>query len=197
MPWLMAQLYDWSMRDTEAACLRAWREELLSGVAGELLEIGAGTGANVPFYPEAVSRAVLFEPDPHMRKKLSPGRFELTGAMPADAETFDVAISTLVLCTVPEPAETLAAVHRALRPGGELRFLEHVVSPDDEVRRTWQRRIEPFWKIVAGGCHLTRDTAASIEAAGFEIESLQRASMRKAPSWVRPTIRGVAKKRRA
>lgn len=191
----MAQLYDWTMRETEAAGLGAWRQSLLADVTGEVLEVGAGTGANLPYYPDGVSRAVLFEPDDAMRRRIPAGRHEVTDTMPSEAERFDVAVSTLVLCSVPDPATTLAAIHRALRSGGELRFIEHVISPDDPIRRKWQRRIEPVWKRVAGGCCLTRDTAAAIEAAGFEIVSMKRASMRKAPPFTRPTIRGVAKKR--
>ncbi len=107
--------------------------------------------------------------------------------------SFDVVVSTLVLCSVEDPAVVLRALAAVLRPGGRLAFLEHVAS-DDPKRLAWQRRLEPIWKHVAGNCHLCRRTEASIEEAGLRIESIRRESARKALPIVRPTIRGVARK---
>lgn len=201
---LMAKSYDYAMRSTEKRCLQKWRKELLAQANGELLEIGAGTGVNLPHYPEAVTRIVLSEPDVQMRKnllrntgRLQQERLEITpwGAdsieMP-DA-SFDTIVSTLVLCSVPSLETSLQEIYRLLRPNGILLFLEHVIS-DHPPTLTWQRRIEPFWSFCAGNCHLTRNTAGAIDAAGLEIEQLTEAPMDGTPAFVRRTIRGAARK---
>jgi ubiquinone/menaquinone biosynthesis C-methylase UbiE len=203
--WLLAKIYDRFMAPTEEACLRQWRSEVVSGASGRVLEIGAGTGANLDFYGPQVERLTLVEPDRHMRAQLAEKvrRSEMTGveivplvaeALPAADRSVDVVVSTLVLCTVPSPSETLSEAHRVLKAGGELRFLEHVAAHDNPGRRKWQERIEPFWRVAADGCHLTRETAKTIEEAGFEMSRLQRESMQKAWSILRPTVRGVARK---
>jgi len=200
---LFAALYDPFMRSAEQACLRRWREELLSAAGGEVLEIGAGTGANLPFYAAAVGRLVLTDPDPAMLSRLEPrldqgraARVE-TRQAPADAlpfadASFDAVVCTLVLCSVPDPARALAEVRRVLRPGGRLLFLEHVAADDRPSRLAWQRRIEPLWMRFAGNCHLTRPTGEAIRRAGFAVERETRESMRKAMPLLRPSIRGVA-----
>jgi ubiquinone/menaquinone biosynthesis C-methylase UbiE len=199
----LAAIYDRFQRSIEEACLNDWRAELLGDVHGDVLEIGAGTGVNLPHYSPRIARLVLSEPDPHMRRRLldrldADRTVEVT---PAPAESLDVAdasfdavVSTLVLCSVERPEQALSEVHRVLRPGGRLVFIEHVAAVDNPGRLAWQRRVEPLWKRVAGNCHTTRDTAAAIEAAGLQIEDLRRASFRKALPWVRPSIRGVARK---
>jgi SAM-dependent methyltransferase len=208
MSWLMATLYDRFMSGMEEACGRAWRAELLGGLAGEVLEVGAGTGINLPHYPPEVTRLVLAEPDVHMRKQLaakvasSPRRSAVEilpfglGAPEIDrsAGSFDAVVSTLVLCTVPDPDAALRSIRLLLRSGGKLVFLEHVAADDNPSRLRWQRRIEPLWKHVAGGCHLCRRTAESIEAAGLQISECRRESARKALPIVRTTIRGFAVK---
>lgn len=207
MPWLMASLYDRTFRPTEAAGLSEWRARLLSSLEGEVLEVGAGTGLNLPHYPDAVERLVLSEPDPHMRRKLErkrsdepAGRLRITDAsldaLPMQDESFDAVVSTLVLCSVRDPMRSLSEIRRVLKPGGRFAFIEHVAAdphhrPD---RRKWQGRIEPLWKLVAGNCHLTRETQRYIEEAGFDFEWVERASLRKAPPFVRPSVRGVARK---
>ena len=206
MSWFMAAIYDRVMGDTEAAGLGEWRTELLAHTSGAVLELGSGTGVNIGLYPEAVTQVVYTEPDTNMRKRLLVRLDEQPDpratvsdcsaeTLPFDDASFDCVVSTLVLCSVDDPAASLAEAHRVLRPDGRLVFIEHVCAPDNPGRLRWQRRIEPFWKFLADGCHLTRDTAAAIEKTGFEITDLTRASMRKAPPFVRPTIRGVAVKR--
>ena len=201
MPWLMAVFYDRFMRKTETHCLAAWRAELVKEVSGHVLDVGAGTGANLPYYREGVQRLVLAEPDPHMRTRLEKrlGACELNAEV-ADASleelpftdgTFDVVVSTLVLCSVPDLAPALAEIRRVLRPGGRFVFLEHVASGDPS-RYAWQRRLEPLWRLVAGNCRLTRRTEQAILEAGLTLDSCTRESMRKAISLVRPTVRGVA-----
>ena len=198
---LFAAIYDPFMRKTEQACLATWRRDLLSSLSGRVLEIGAGTGANVPLYPPAVTSLVLAEPDPHMLARLrrrAPPHAELLSA-PCDAlpfpdASFDAVVSTLVLCSVPDPSRALSELRRVLRPGGTFVFLEHVAATDASSRLFWQRRIEPFWKRIAGNCHLTRPTGETIRDAGFAVEQETRESMRKAMPWFRPSIRGIARK---
>jgi ubiquinone/menaquinone biosynthesis C-methylase UbiE len=114
--------------------------------------------------------------------------------LPVDDESFDVVVSSLVLCTTPDPARALAEAWRVLVPGGRLLFLEHVADDEHPARLRWQRWLEPLWKRLAEGCHLTRRTHEAIAAAGFAIDRLERASMRKANPLIRRSIRGVARK---
>ena len=199
MSWLMATIYDRFMAQMERASGDAWRRELMAKLHGDVLEIGAGTGRNLEFYPR-LARLVLAEPDVHMRRRLEaaidPAKPAEIVSWSADAlacadASFDAVVSTLVLCSVPDPAACLAEIRRVLRPGGKLVFLEHVVSPK-ESRRRWQRRVEPLWKPLADGCHLCRDTEASIRDAGFSIATIERESARKALPILRHMIRGTA-----
>lgn len=202
---LFATIYDPFMAATERACLGPWRAALLADVHGRVLEIGAGTGRSLPCYPGSLQRLVLAEPDPHMRARLRariPGALasvvELSDApaerLPFPAASFDAVVSSLVLCTTPDLAGALQQIHRVLVPGGRLLFLEHVADDEHPARLRWQRRLEPLWRRVAGGCHLTRRTHQAIEAAGLSIEAIERASMRKANPLIRRSIRGVARK---
>ena len=205
MGWFLAPLYDMAMKKTEAACLSAWRATLLGRAKGRVLEIGGGTGVNLQYYPDGLERVVIAEPDPGMKKQLDQrfvelgkSEFETVDAvaetLPFEEASFDTVVSTLVFCTVDDPVQSLKEVHRILRPGGALIFIEHVHAHDNPGRARWQRRLEPIWKTFAGGCHLTRDTLAMIEATGFVVDDLTRASIRKAPPFIRPSIRGVARK---
>ena len=198
-----AAVYDRLTRTSELACLQQWRAELLRDLSGDVLEVGAGTGVNLPFYPRRLTRLVLSEPDPHMRRRLETqvralgwGRAEIVDAslesLPFPPETFAVVVGTLVLCSVPRLDHALAQIRRVLQPGGQFVFLEHVAAEDRPRRLRWQRRVEPVWRRLAGNCHLTRRTAEAIAAAGFTLSELRRESMRKAWALVRPTIRGVA-----
>ncbi len=200
----MSAIYDPFMRRSEVACLTAWRRELLADASGDVLEIGAGTGANLPLYPASVRRLVLSEPDPHMRRRLTARaereastRASIAAAsaetLPFPEASFDFVVSTLVLCSVPDPARTLGEIFRVLRPGGALLYLEHVAA-DEPSRFAWQRRLEPAWRRVAGDCHLTRRTGETIRGAGLVVEREARESVRKALPVVRPSIRGVARR---
>ena len=205
MSWLFAPLYDFAMRSTEEACLTDWRQEVLSVAVGSVIEIGAGTGANLPLYPPAVRQVTLVEPDPGMRRQLArkvrgadDPRLVISDAsaqcLPFDDGSFDTAVSTLVLCTVPDPEGALREIHRVLRPGGALLYLEHVHADSDPGRARWQRRWNPLWRRLMGGCELTRQTGETIQSAGFHLETCVPESMRKALPIVRPTIRGVARR---
>lgn len=204
-----AAIYDPFMRRTERACLQDWRHQLLAPLKGRVLEIGAGTGANLMAYPPTIERLVLTDPDQHMVKRLERRMAEVgpangpstpevvvagVDALPFEDESFDVVVSTLVLCSVPDPAAALAEVRRVLRSAGTLVFLEHVAAEDMPTRLRWQRRVEPLWACIAGNCHLTRTTGATIASAGFAIDTLTKESMRKSLPIVQATIRGSAHK---
>ena len=203
MSWLMAAIYDRFMRGMERACGDAWRRELVGDLHGDILEIGAGTGRNLDHYRD-VRRLVLAEPDPHMRRRLAEKTKTVSVArevdivsweaehLACDDSSFDAVVCTLVLCSVRDPKQSLGEIRRVLRPGGKLVFLEHVAA-EEKSRLAWQRRAEPAWKLIAGNCHLCRDTAGIIKTAGFRFETITRESARKALPIVRPTIRGVAR----
>jgi len=209
---LFARVYDRLTKATEEACFQDWRADLLSDVGGEVLEIGAGTGNNLSHYGPGVSRLVLSEPDPTMRRRLHRRLAEvranggLSGTavevrpegaddLPFTEGSFDVVVSTLVLCSVPDQVTTLGALRRLLRPAGRLVFLEHVAADGRPNRLRWQHRVEPVWKRLLGGCHLTRRTEQAIASAGFDLGPVTRESARKATPVVRPTVRGVATRR--
>lgn len=206
MSWFMAAIYDRFMSEVETHSFGPWRSELLADVAGDVLEVGAGTGVNLPHYPSQVERLWLSEPDRDMRAKLEqrlrhtqrPFETELLSAsleqLPLPGESVDVAVCTLVLCSVPSPKQALREMFRVLRRGGRLVFLEHVAAPHNPSVHAWQRRVEPLWKRAAGNCHLTRDTRGEIVEAGFELSGDVRERARKALPIVKSTVRGVARK---
>jgi ubiquinone/menaquinone biosynthesis C-methylase UbiE len=200
----LALIYDRFMAKMEAACGTAWRRELLAGLRGDVVELGAGTGRNLALYDEGLTSLTLAEPDRHMRRRLeralAASRWASRARVvdwPAERlalpdASVDAVVSTLVLCTVPDPARALAEARRVLRPDGKLIFWEHVAS-DDARRLAWQRRLEPIWTRLSDGCHLCRETERTIANAGFAFDAITRESARKALPIVRPTIRGVAR----
>ncbi|MDY0191090.1 MAG: methyltransferase domain-containing protein [Desulfuromonas sp.] len=200
----MATTYDFIMQSTERRCLGAWRGEILAEATGAVLEIGAGTGINLPYFPEQLTSLQLCEPDPHMRRKLSrtvsSSKREDIAICPWTAEqidlpdnSIDTIVSTLVLCSVNSLQSSLKEIYRLLKPGGTFIFMEHILAADPKTK-LWQQRIEPFWGLCAGECHLTRDTATEITATGFHIEQLTEAAMIGAPTFVKRTVRGRARK---
>lgn len=202
--WLMAQSYDWAMRKTEQRCLNQWRKELLTQATGELLEIGAGTGINLPHYPDHLTEITLSEPDPQMRNKLQKKLSATTNRgiqlTPWSAEqvelpdqSLDTIVCSLVLCSVNDQQQALTELYRLLRPGGQLLFLEHIIAAEEKTIR-WQKRLEPIWRCCSGNCHLTRDTLSNIEATGLQIEQVSEADIIGAPAILRRTVRGRARK---
>jgi ubiquinone/menaquinone biosynthesis C-methylase UbiE len=194
-------MYDSLLKSTEEEGLREMRRETLSAASGRTIDIGAGTGANLALYPDSVTELVLAEPDPHMLRKLGPKAEEAgvdaeiveAGAesLPFEDSSFDTAVFTLVLCTVPDPTAALAEAARVLRPGGRLLFVEHVRSEDAGLAR-WQDRLERPWRLFGDGCHCNRDTVAAIEAAPFTVEDVDKAELPKSPPIVRPLVKGSA-----
>jgi len=198
---VFAALYDRALKETEDGGLREMRRELLATASGRTIDIGAGTGVNLGLFPAAVTELVLSEPDPHMAKRLRralPGAdrsIELVQApaegLPFEDSSFDTAVCTLVLCTVPNPSAALAEAARVLRPGGRLIFLEHVRSQDPAAAR-WQDRLETPWRLFGNGCHCNRDTVAAIEASPLTLERVERGRVPKAVKIVKPLASGSA-----
>ncbi len=196
-----AALYDRSLKGTEEAGLREMRRETLSEARGRTIDIGAGTGANLGLYPQTVTELVLSEPDKYMVRRLrhrlaeTDQRVQLIEApaarLPFEDASFDTAVFTLVLCTVPDPEAALAETARLLRPGGRMLFLEHVRAEDAGLAR-WQDRLERPWRFFGDGCHCNRDTVATIEASPLTLERVERGRLPKAPPIVRPMARGSA-----
>jgi ubiquinone/menaquinone biosynthesis C-methylase UbiE len=199
---IFAAGYDRVMASTEQAGLAKRRRDLLARVHGAVVEIGAGTGANLAAYPlGALTELVLVEPEEPMAKRLeqrlrgvvAPARVLRAPAesIPLPDASFDFAVCTLVLCTVSDPAQALAELRRLLKPGGQLLFLEHVRAEDPGLAR-WQDRLAPVWLRVGHGCHCNRSTLAAIQAGGFEVTDVEQGRMPKAFPILKPLIVGVA-----
>lgn len=205
MSFLSALFYDKCMKATEDACLIDWRTDLLKGVDGKVLEIGAGTGASLDLYPSKSSLEIyLSEPDENMRSQLeknvkdkkmdnvSISSCPIEGIESED-NFYDYVFVSLVCCSVNDVEASLIEIKRVLKQGGSFIFLEHVAAENGSSRRKWQNRLNVFWRKIAGNCHLNRETERHIKNAGFTITEIKHESMRKAMSLVRPTIRGIAK----
>ena len=157
------------------------RRRVCEGLHGQVVEVGFGSGLNVPFYPSAVSGVAAIEPADVgwklARNRLAAStvpvqRFGLDGqSLPLADYSYDVALTTWTLCTIPDVAAALRELHRVLKPGGSLHFVEHGLAPDEHVRR-WQHRLEPMQKRLFGGCHLTRPIVDLVKDAGFTISEL-------------------------
>ncbi|HEY7622729.1 MAG TPA: class I SAM-dependent methyltransferase, partial [Solirubrobacteraceae bacterium] len=165
------------------------RRRLLEDLAGRVVEIGAGNGLNFAHYPRSVTEVVAIEPEPTLRAAAqdaaarAPVPVDVRGGtadrVPLDDGEMDAAVASLVLCTVPDQGGALAELHRVLRPGGELRFYEHVIPASQPRRVLFQLADHSgLWPAIGGGCHPARDTAAAIEAAGFAIERCERFDFR-------------------
>jgi ubiquinone/menaquinone biosynthesis C-methylase UbiE len=197
---IFAITYDRQTAAMERAGVGTFRAELLAGMRGNVIEVGAGTGANLPFYGPDIESLTLTEPEAPMVRRLE--RRVREHALPAtvlrapaedlpfDDGTFDVAVSTLVLCGVADQPRALRELRRVLRPGGELRFIEHVRSDDPRLARRQDRMT--FINRVVVRCDCNRPTLDVIREAGFAVAHVEHTTMPKAPSFVRPCIVGRA-----
>src|SRR4051812_14341129 len=191
-----ALTYDRQLAKVERAGLQALRRQLLADARGRVLEVGGGTGANLPFYGTGVASLTITEPEPPMLRRLerrvreqAPQTTVLRAPaedLPFDDDAFDVAVSTLVLCGVGDQSRALRELHRVLRPGGRLIFIEHVRSDEPGLAR-WQDRLNGLNRFVAC-CNCNRNTLASIQAEGFEVASLEHTRLNKVPFFVSPLI---------
>jgi SAM-dependent methyltransferase len=199
---LAATGYDWLFDRVDPLGGADNRRRLVEQATGAVLDIGAGTGRNLPLYRTA-TRVVALEPSPGMRARANQavqvahvavevidGSAEHLPFLDAD---FDTVVASLVLCAVPDLAQTLAEARRVLRPGGTLRFYQHVRADDPRLAR-WQDRLERPWGWLAGGCHPNRDVVAAITAAGFRMLELDRFNFQIMPPLVRPHVLGVAQR---
>ena len=199
--WCYAGTYDLFNGPAERAGLREQRHDLLTQATGATIEIGAGTGLNLAHYPPAVTRLALIEPDPHMSRRLRrraarSGRDAEIGSATADRlpfpdASFDTAVVTFTLCSVPDVQVALREITRVLAPGGRLLFLEHVRSADPHIAAKQDKAPFPYPLI---GCHPNRDTLREIKASPLAVESVRAGELPKTPEIERPMIMGTARR---
>lgn len=198
---VFAAMYDRMMASAEREGLGDLRDELLAGARGRVLELGAGTGANLDHYPPGLASLTLAEPEAPMARRLRPRAAASAQpaevlvapaqALPVPDASVDTVVTTLVLCTVPDVGAALAEVRRVLAPGGRLLFLEHVRHPDPRRARR-QDRWNPIQQRIAHGCNVNRPTPDLIAQAGFTLHDVRQTPFRKAPSVVQPLMIGSA-----
>jgi ubiquinone/menaquinone biosynthesis C-methylase UbiE len=196
-----ARFYDRMTAGAEKAGLRLHRQALLRKASGKVLEIGGGTGANLPFYGSSLESLTITEPSEPMARRLEQRlqKHELPAEvvrapaedLPFESDSFDAVVSTLVLCTVADQERALDELCRVLRPGGRLLFIEHVRSEAPRLAR-WQERLNPLQRVIGCGCNCNRTTVDSARTAGFNITELAHDKLHRVPPWVRPLVVGVA-----
>lgn len=203
---LFALYYPRLIALSERAGQRETRRELVFEATGRTLEVGAGSGLNLPHYTARVTELIVTEPSPHMlehlrdRVRANPppvGSWQLVAAggeeLPFPAASFDTVVATYVLCTIPDPAGALVEISRVLRPGGRFLFLEHVYAGGGTRLGRFQDLVEVPHRYLAAGCHPNRRTAALLEASPLDVERLERGSQPRSLPTVRPTIIGCAR----
>lgn len=193
VPWLI----HWTMGNKEAARLR---RGVVLGAHGRVLEVGIGSGRNLPLYPDAAAAVAGLDPSPVLlglaRQAGARVPFALVQgsaeAIPFDAGSFDSVVMTWTLCSIPDPVRALAEIRRVLKPGGELLFIEHGRAADPGVAR-WQDRVNPLWRRVSGGCNLDRDAARLMRAAGFAFDRLETGYLARGPRILTYMFQGRAR----
>jgi len=176
---ILPRLCDFAMRNKQ---LRPFRERVIGAAEGRVLEIGVGSGINLPFYRPPVREVLALEPTPRLvtmartasRATIMPVSFleASAEAIPLDQHSVDTVVTTWTLCSIPQAGAALAEMRRVLRPHSKLLFVEHGLAPDAGVRR-WQDRLTPVWRRFSGGCHLNRPIRSMIEGEGFRIDRIE------------------------
>lgn len=202
---LFARLWPWLARGLDRQGGVSHRRRMLEGLDGRVIEIGAGDGRNLDHYPSTVTEVLAVEPEPHLRQLAGQRASQLdlrvrvvdglAERLPTDDNAFDAAVVSLTLCSVADQAAALAEIRRVLRPGGRLRFLEHVAADSTTYRRVQRALDAAFWPRIAGGCHTARTTGASIEESGLHITWLEQLQFPDSalPTPTSPHILGEAK----
>jgi ubiquinone/menaquinone biosynthesis C-methylase UbiE len=185
---IFARVFDRLSRGEDDAGQREHRRRALDGVRGRVVELGAGNGLNFEHYPETVTEVVAVEPESYLRERAreaaarAPVRVTVldgvADALPLEDESCDAAVASLVLCTVPDQAAALREMRRVLKPDGELRFYEHVLSQRAAFARFQRAADATLWPLLGGGCHAARETVSAIKAAGFDVERCERFDFR-------------------
>lgn len=204
---IFARLYARMSPGMDEGGMAEHREDLLAGVAGRVIEMGAGNGLNFAHYPAEVTGVLAVEPEPYLRgiardaAARAPVPVEVAEGsaerLPAGDGEFDAAVASLVLCSVPDQRAALRELHRVVRPGGQLRFMEHVRAESAGLRRAQRIADATLWPVLCGGCHTGRDTVAAIERTGFTIERLDRFMFpeMRVPLPASPHVAGLAVRR--
>lgn len=188
---LKAALYDRITKPMEEQVFGSRRRRLLAEAYGRVLDVGAGTGANLPHYRlDTITKLILLDPDSAMLDRARAKAAELGAiveicvasaeAMPFPNESFDSVVFTLSLCTIPDPSRALDEARRVLNPSGRLLVFEHVRAAEPSVAK-WQRRITPLWSVLVPGCHLDRDTRTTMKRAGFVLEETEDGPVKEIP----------------
>lgn len=180
---IVPYLIDLAMRQRKLA---AYRSRIVSAAEGCVLEIGVGSGLNLPFYSQNVLRVIGLDPSPKLLSMARENARAVSGAIefvqgsaeaiPLENRSVDTVVTTWTLCSIPDAQQSLREMYRVLKPGGRLLFVEHGRAPDPNVR-WWQDRLTPAWKRIGGGCHLNRAIGTTIEGAGFQFERIETGYM--------------------
>lgn len=176
---VLPRLCDLAMRNKQFG---PYRDRVVGAAEGRVLEVGVGSGMNLPFYRPGAQEILALEPAPKLlamaRRAPNAAGIPISfleasaEAIPLDNRSIDTVITTWTLCTIPDAASALAEMRRVLKPGGRLLFVEHGLAPDEGVRR-WQNRITPLWRRISGGCHVNRPIKTMVETAGFRIDRIE------------------------
>jgi ubiquinone/menaquinone biosynthesis C-methylase UbiE len=187
--WIVPRLLDLAMRNR---VLDPYRQRTIETAQGLVLEVGVGSGLNLPLYGPAVTHVFGLDPSPELLRLASRLAADVvipvsllrasSENLPVADAVFDTIVITWTLCSIPNPVAALTEMRRVLRPGGRLIFVEHGLSPETRIAR-WQHRLTPYWKQISGGCHLDRKTDDLIRAAGFQVDAVETGYMTGPKPW--------------